>query len=668
MSQTRSTGHLQLNGRPGAYGGSHDRELCDRPELSQKLLGRLLPWLSQLTVISIIVVASATASAQNAPDVLKVEPPNWWAGHSVNPVRVLIRGRNLTGARVEARGDGIKTGSTSVNKAGTYLFVDLAIDRRALPGPRPLTVSTRNGTAVAPFEISAPLARAGRFQGFTPDDFIYLIMPDRFSDGDLSNDNPAGSKGLLDRTKSRFYHGGDLQGVIDHLDYLKGLGVTAIWLTPVYANVDHLNYREQYGEGPITDYHGYGAVDFYSVDEHLGTIAKLKELADRAHQIGIKVIQDQVANHTGPYHPWVSDPPTPTWFNGTETNHLACDWQIWTLIDPGASYQLQKRVLEGWFVNILPDLNQNDPETARYLIQNTLWWLGMIGFDAIREDTVPYVPRAFWGTWARAIKKEYPNVNVLGEVFDGNPALVSFFQGGRRGFDGIDTGIETLFDYPLYFQIRSAFGQGRSIREVARVLASDWLYTNPSVLVTFFGDHDVPRFMSEKGADIAGLLLAYTFVMTARGTPLLYYGDEIAMNGGGDPDNRRDFPGGFPGDSRSAFARDGRSAQEETVFQRVQKLAALRADLACLRRGKQIDLYVSDQQYAYARVAGNQSAIIVINNDLVQAAFEFEVAPAMVKDGGTLCDQLGTSTEVKVSGSSIRVEIPARSAAIYTLK
>jgi glycosidase len=623
---------------------------------------------SSLLFTSVLLGAGSAVLAQSAPEVLKVEPPNWWAGHSINPVRVLIRGRNLTGGRLEARGDGIKASSISVNQAGTYAFVDLVIDRLAAPGPRPLVITTSNGNAVAQFEISNPLPRNGRFQGFTPDDVMYLIMPDRFSNGDTSNDDPSTSRGLFDRAKSRFYHGGDLQGIMDHLDYLKSLGVTAIWLTPVYANVDHLNYREQYGGGPITDYHGYGAVDFYSVDEHLGTMSKLRELVDRAHQAGIKVIQDQVANHTGPYHSWVTDPPTPTWYNGTEGDHLACDWQTWTLIDPNASYQIQKRVLEGWFVNILPDLNQNDPETARYLIQNTLWWLGMTGFDAIREDTVPYVPRAFWSAWTRAIKREYPSVNVLGEVFDGNPALVSFFQGGRSGFDGIDTGIDTLFDYPLYFQIRSAFAQGRSLREVARILASDWLYPNPAALVTFLGGHDVARFMSEKGADIAGLELAQTLMMTARGTPVLYYGDEIAMTGGGDPDNRRDFPGGFPGDARDAFSRNGRNATEEGVFEHVQKLAGLRAELVPLRRGKQIDLYVSDQQYAYARVSGSQSVVIVINNDLVPAAFEFGVGPALIKNGATLCDQLGIARDVKVGGASVHVEIPARSAAIYIVK
>src|SRR5262249_44618534 len=454
--------------------------------------------IARCVVAVVLLLVAVPSTWAQTPEVTKVEPPNWWAGHSINPVRLLIRGRNLVGARVEPRGEGIKAGSTVVNRSGSYIFVDLLIDPRISPGPRQLLVTTPSGSALAPFEISPPLERAGRFQGLTPDDVVYLIMPDRFSNGDTSNDDPPRSHGLLDRSKPRFYHGGDLQGIIDHLDYLKGLGVTAIWLTPVYDNADHLNYREQYGEGPITDYHGYGAVDFYAVDEHLGTMAKLREFVNRAHQMGIKVIQDQVANHTGPYHPWVADPPTPTWFNGTEANHLSCDWQTWTLNDQNASYEIQRRVLEGWFVNILPDLNQNDPETARYLVQNTLWWLGMAGFDAIREDTVPYVPRGFWSAWTRAIKREYPSANVVGEVFDGNPALVSFFQGGRPGFDGVDTGLDTLFDYPLYFQIRSAFAQGNSVRDVARALASDRLYPNPNALVTFLGCHDVPRFKGER--------------------------------------------------------------------------------------------------------------------------------------------------------------------------
>src|SRR5262249_10837117 len=258
-----------------------------------------------------ILCGSTTVLAAGQPEILKLDPPNWWPGHSINPVMVLIKGRSLAGAKVDVAGKDVRATVLKTSDSGTYLFLDVWVDPAARPGPRTLKVTTPGGTTETQFEVTVPLERQERFKGLTTDDVIYLIMPDRFSNGDPSNDDPSRSRGLLDRAKGRFYHGGDLQGIIDHLDYLKDLGVTAIWLTPVYDNADHLNYREQYGEGPITDYHGYGAVDFYAVDEHLGTMAKLRELVDRAHQMGIKVIQDQVANHTGPYHPWVADPPTP---------------------------------------------------------------------------------------------------------------------------------------------------------------------------------------------------------------------------------------------------------------------------------------------------------------------------------------------------------------------
>jgi neopullulanase len=380
-------------------------------------------WIKFFLFAVALAFAIPEAAAQNSPQVLKVEPPNWWANHSINPVRVLIRGSNLSGASVTASGTGLKTGLVRINQAGTYLFVDVMIDPRATPGRRTLRIGTPGGAVEAPFDISEPLSRGGRFQGFSPDDVIYLIMPDRFSDGEAGNNDPAESKGLYDRTKARYYHGGDFQGIIERLPYLKQLGITAIWMTPVYDNVNHLNEREQYPEvpggpnRPITDYHGYGAVDYYGVEEHLGGAAKLKELVEAAHRVGIKVIQDQVANHTGPYHPWVTDSPTPSWYNGTLENHLNNPFQIWTIQDPRAFYELKRATLEGWFVDILPDMNQNDEDASRYLIQNTLWWVGMYGFDGIRQDTFPYVPRTFWHRWMAAIRREYPQLRVVGEVY-----------------------------------------------------------------------------------------------------------------------------------------------------------------------------------------------------------------------------------------------------------
>lgn len=631
-----------------------------------------------LHLASLILLLGAAASVnagQNAPPaVLKVEPPNWWVGHSLNPVRVMVRGRNLSGAKVEAVGPGIKTGPASANQAGTYLFIDVQIDPQARPGKRMLRIATPGGTVEAPFEISTPLERANRFQGFTSDDLIYLIMPDRFTDGDAANNNLPLSPRLYDRRKSRYYHGGDFAGIRKRLPYLKDLGVTAIWLNPWYDNVNHLNEREQYEEGPITDYHGYGATDFYEVEEHFGTLAELKQLVEEAHQLELKVIQDQVANHSGPYHPWVLDQPTPTWFNGTAAKHSANLFQPWTLQDPRADYEAKRQTLDGWFIDILPDLNQGDEETARYIIQNTLWWIGVTGLDAIRQDTLPYVPRAFWREWMAAIKREYPSVNVVGELYDGDPALVSFFQGGAPRFDNVDSKIDSLFDFPLFYPVRRAFAEGRPVREVVQMLARDHLYPNPYMLVTFIGNHDMLRFMNEPGANITGLRLAQTFVMTTRGIPQLYYGDEIAIQGGGDPDNRRDFPGGFPTDARDAFTREGRTFDEQTVFEHVQKLARLRRELEPLRRGTLTNLYVADQQYAYARHTPQQTVLIVFNNDNKASTIEFDVADIKLQNSGQLTDRLRMNAygarikDVQITSGKCKVEMPGRTAAIFTMK
>jgi neopullulanase len=607
------------------------------------------------------MLAAALVALLAGPQVDKVEPPSWWPGHSLRTVRVLLSGRELGGARLDGAPGLSVLGSPRVNDRGTHVFVDLAIDPAAVPGVRRLRVSTTGGDVDVPFELRAPLARAGRFQGFSPDDVIYLIMPDRFADGDPSNDDPAVSRGMYDRAKSRYYHGGDLRGVIDHLPYLKDLGVTAVWLTPVYDNVNHLNERERYDGAAITDYHGYGAVDFYAVDEHLGDVATFRALVDAAHAAGLKVIQDQVANHTGPYHPWVSDPPTATWFHGTAARHLANTWQTWTLADPHATPDAQRETLDGWFIDILPDLDQDDPEVTRYLVQNALWWVGTTGLDAIRQDTLPYVPRRFWSDWSTALHREYPHLTLLGEMFDGDPAMVSFFQGGVAR-DGIDTGIDALFDFPSYYPIRRAFIEGKPLRDLAVTLAHDRLYPDPSVLVTHAGLHDVPRFMGEPGASVAGRKLADTFLLTARGTPLVYYGDEIGMAGGGDPDNRRDFPGGFPGDARSAFTPAGRTPDEAAIFDNLRRLARLRAELAPLRRGRMLTLAVGEQTWAYARVLDGEAVVVALNNGTAGVDLDVPVTDTRWADGVAV-DRLGGAGG-RIEGGHLHVSLPGRAAAV----
>ena len=601
--------------------------------------------------MSALALLAATLGAQ-APVIEKVDPPNWWGQHTINPVRVLIRGKHLMGATLAC--PRLRCARVNVNAAGTYAFVDVTIPAAARPGSYPLTLRTASGSAPVPFTVSAPLARAGRFQGFNQDDAMYLVMPDRFANGDTTNDSPAISPGMYDRSKGRYYHGGDLAGLRAKLPYLKQLGITAIWINPLYDNNNALNRKEMYDGQPITDYHGYGATDMYAVDEHFGDMALFKAVTDDAHGMGIKIILDMVANHTGPYHPWANDPPTPTWFHGTTQDHPNNTWQTWTLHDPYSPPAMRRETLDGWFINILPDFNQDDPEVARYIVQNTLWWVGMSGMDGIRQDTWPYVPRAFWRDWMSAIKREYPQLKVVGEVLDGDPTFVSFFQGGKAQADGIDDKVDALFDFPLHFVVRNVFARGGSIRDVPQMLARDHLYPNPNALVTLLGLHDVNRFMNEPGATSAGLKLAYTLLLTARGTPLIYYGDEIAMPGGNDPDNRRDFPGGWAADPRNAFEPSGRSDVEQSVWSHVQTLLRIRGERADMRRGMTENLQVGDQTYVYRR----GRTVVAINNGSTPATVTL---PAMTLGA----DVLKTCSAPATVAGGLTLTIPARSSCVF---
>ncbi len=613
---------------------------------------------SQILSYAALMIGCA-CSCPAAPTVAKVEPPNWWVQHTLNPVRLLIRGTELKSATVQAP-EGIQVSNVRANEQGTYLFADLDISTSARPGRYPLQIRTPGGNVTAPFALEAPLPPQGRFAGFSPDDVIYLIMPDRFANGDPSNDDPAISRGLFDRSRSHYYHGGDLQGIIDHLPYFRSLGVTALWLTPVYDNTNKLNVRQSVKGQGIADYHGYGAVDYYAVDEHLGSLELLKKLVDQAHAAGLKVIQDQVANHVGPDHPWVKEPPKPDWFHGTAANHINETWQMWSLPDPHASPTLRRDVLDGWFANALPDLNQEDPDVAQYEIQNALWWVGMTGFDGIRQDTLPYVSRAFWRDWSAALKRQYPMMRAVGEVFDPDPAIPSFFQGGVTRPDGIDSGIDSVFDFPDYFNLRKVFAAGDSFDVLSRTLAADRLYPAPDRLVTFLGNHDVMRFISEKGATAANLKLAFTALLTMRGIPSIYYGDEIGMAGGADPDNRHDFPGGWRADKRSAFDSTGRTAEESNIFNYVQKLLEVRRASKALRRGNMVELDVTKQNWVYAREADGEVAIVAINKSSEAAAVQISFPGE-----GDYRGVLRAGDLLSVRGGAGTVQLPAASAEIY---
>jgi glycosidase len=522
-----------------------------------------------------------------------------------------------------------------------------------------------------PIAARAPIL--GRNQGISLDEVIYLIMPDRFANGDPLNDEPAEFQGSHDRGKPWAYHGGDLRGVEQHLGYMKDLGVTTLWLTPVVKN------------GAGQDYHGYGATDLYAVEPHLGTLADYRELVQAAHKQHMKVLFDAVPNHVGPRHPWAAHPPMPDWFHGTPERHLTASSPLKgpfygqpdkkeitndafeSLVDPHMPPQLRRNLTEGWFAGNLPDMNMENPVVVQYLEQNSIWWAESTGLDGYRIDTFPYVSREFWEQWHTALRRIYPRLSTIGEVFHPDPTVTSFYQGGRKGWDGIDTQLTTPFDFPLYFTLRDVLLNGAPAGKLANILRQDSLYPHPEFLVPFFGNHDTTRFAGTPGGTPARLKLAFGLIFTVRGIPEMYYGDEIGMPGGRDPDNRRDFPGGWTEDPRNAFTKIGRSIEQEEMYAYVSALLAVRAQHAALRRGKLWSLASDDTTYVFMRETDEERIVVAFHTG--EGAREIEVplpdSPDQKATGAAALFGLGRAT---VEGKTLRVRVPGQSVSVFLLQ
>jgi glycosidase len=620
-------------------------------------------------LFGVLVCLGTEARAQipPAPSINKVEPPSWWAGHTINPVRLLVRGQHLHGARVTSASAEVTPGAALVNSNGTYLFVSVQINPAARPGDYPLTLETDGGRTSIPFRLNQPLDPAGNFQGITNADVVYLIMPDRFADGDASNDAPPGSPAAAnDRANARAFHGGDLRGIINRLPYLKELGVTALWINPWYDNPNTVNECDK-PWCPNTNYHGYHAIDYYSVEDHFGDMRSLVELVERAHALGLKVIQDQVANHVGIQHPWATDPPLDNWFHGNQARHIQNPFRGDTLLSPHASMEERRPTLDGWFNDQLPDMNQEEPEVARYEIQNALWWIGMTGLDGIRQDTIQYMPRSFIRELSLALHRQYPRMWMVGEVFDFDPAHTSFFMGGRRGWDGIDTDLDAVFDFPLWKTSTDVFTGAKPVRALRDMLKYDANYADASRLVTMISNHDVRRNASMKGMTMEALMLQTAFLLTVRGVPQLYYGDEIAMEGDEDPDNRRDFPGGWPGDKRNAFTASGRNPKEQRMFEWTRDWLRLRREHTAIRHGASIDLFYDADAYAYARRSESETVIIIINRALRPKALSINSDWLDVGEGARLLPLLVASDSPVAVGGKFALNVPAASAVAYKL-
>jgi glycosidase len=626
------------------------------------------PYLFSLVVLFAVQCLCAFAcSAQSAkPVITKIDPPNWFT--HVPDSLLLVHGEHLENTTFAVRNTTAQITETTISPNGHWAFLTFAT-RTAQPGQLEIIATNPRGSTTAPYTISARRSVAEQPKGFNSADVMYLIMPDRFADGDKANDDLANFRDPDDRSLGRSYHGGDLHGIQDHLDYLQQMGVTTLWTTPLYDNS-----AAQSGQS----YHGYSATDMYAVDPHFGTMADYRVLVEAAHARGMKVVLDTVPNHVGPAHPWVKDTPLPDWFHGTAASHIKVDDDFASVTDPTASAARRHVLLDGWFADMLPDLNQDNPLVAQYLIQNAIWWIESAGLDGLRIDTFPYVPRSFWHDYNEELHAFYPHMTDVGEVFNGDPRTTSFFAGGRanQGSDGtFDTLLDTPFDYPMYFALRGALTHHKPMSAIADVLHSDTLYPHPERLVTFLGNHDTKRFLSEPGANFAALHLAFGLLATLRGMPQLYYGDELGMTGGDDPDNRKDFPGGFPKDKADAFTDTGRSKTQDTMHSWVETLMQLREHTAVLQTGRLQVLLTDKDSLVFARtpdIEGNcttapaaERYVVVVNN----SANPQDVTVATDANAVTGCthytSMLQDGLAAQVIAGKLQVHLPGQEMGIF---
>jgi neopullulanase len=555
-----------------------------------------------ILLVSAIVVLLRSGFA-GPPSITRVDPPNWWTGMKHNAIQLLCYGNDLRNLSVAVNSRSI-TVTKVTSYTPTYAFVEITIDPKAAAGNYEFTLTNESGSTSITYGLKKRQPATGRFQGFDATDVIYLITPDRFANGDTTNDSVSGYPDTLHRSDPYGRHGGDLQGIIDHLSYLKDLGVTALWLNPLVEN----NGRE-------ASYHGYAATDLYRIDPRFGSNALYQRFVDEAHARGLKVIMDHVNNHIGINHPWIGNVPAPEWLNGSPEQHQKAFHSKVELTDIHSDSITKDHATLGWFTDAMPDLNQKSPRMARYLIENTLWWIESTGLDGIREDTYPYIDPQFRAAWCAALLREYPHFNIVGEVWIQDPVYLAPYQSGSFFPKSYDPVLPSLTDFGLFDAFARTFSDSGSIMPVFECLTKDFLYPHPGALVTFLDNHDIQRIMFRVKGDARRFALAMTLLLTTRGIPQILYGTEIGMVGGKDHGTlRADFPGGFPGDAHNAFDEMGRTPLQNDLFNLTKELLALRRSHAALSRGELRHFKPVRELYVYFRILGEERILIALNN------------------------------------------------------
>ena len=614
----------------------------------------------KISLLSFIFLITSSFIALSQTSKIRIEPPNWWVGMRNSEVQLMIYGEKIASMKAEIDCPGVEILKEETQQNPNYKFITLYIDIETRPGI--YTIQIKEGGKVKfkiPYEFKQREFTFEDRKSFGNEDIIYLLMPDRFSNGDPKNDSIKGMPDKVNRADKDARHGGDIKGIMNHLDYFNKLGVTAIWINPLLEN----NMKAY-------SYHGYAATDLYKIDARFGSNQDYRNLADSMHSHNLKLIMDMVFNHVGSEHWMIKDLPNPDWIHQfpefTQSNYRAE-----SISDPYASQYDKTKMSDGWFDRNMPDLNQKNPFLAKYLTQNSIWWIEYAGLDGIRMDTWPYPDQKFMADWAQSIKNEYPNFNILAETWLQTENHTAMFQTPHLQDKNLVGGIDNLTDFPSAYAINQAFnekdGWTTGLSRFYYVLSHDFVYPKPNELVTFADNHDIARIYSTQGKDLKKWKMAMTYLLTTRGIPQIYYGTEYLSEGlkeDGDGNLRKDFPGGWKGDSVNIFTQQGMTNDQKEAFEYLQFLIQLRKENSCFQTGGLVHYVPQDGIYVYFRFTENQNFMVIFNNNSESKTIEANRFKESLGKS-TIGENVFTHEKVDVLKG---ISIPAKSSIILKIK
>lgn len=546
-----------------------------------------------------------------AMEIKKVAPSFWWAGMKNPELQILLYGENLALSDVSVSGEGIYLKETVRQDNPNYLLLYLDLSEAKA---QTFQILLKNGKKKLqiPYELKSRVRRGEDVKGFTSEDVLYLIMPDRFANGNPENDVVDGMREKkVDRADAFARHGGDIQGISNHLDYIADLGATAIWLNPTQEN-----------DMESGSYHGYAITDYYQIDRRFGSNEDFCALVEKAHEKNLKVVMDMIFNHCGSENYLFKDKPSKEWFN-YHSNYVQTSFKTASVMDIHASAYERKIATDGWFTSVMPDFNQRNRHVARYLIQSSIWWIEYAGINGIRQDTHPYADFDFMSQWCKEVLDEYPYFNIVGETWLNSNVLVSYWQKDSKLAAPLNSNLPTVMDFPLQALINQAFDEetgewGGGLYKLYDYQTQDLVYANPMNLLTFLDNHDTSRFAQtdEMAKNLKRYKQAMVFLLTTRGIPQIYYGTEILMTGDkgkGDGDLRKDFPGGWQGDTRNCFAKNGRTALENEAFEFTRQLLNWRKGNQVIGKGNLKHYSIQNGVYVYQREFNGKSVVVIMN-------------------------------------------------------